>query len=444
VGMTTWISRRALFPAILLGMVLGAFAGLAAGWFVWPVAWYDTDPSDLRLRHQISYVAMVADSYTVTGDLKMARERLYELMDEDTTWAQVANLVVRVSVALENEGDGEAAQRVRRLYNDVGMPSPAKEEFTLGLKQPSDPSLWVGLGVVGAVGLASLIWLAAASRSAPAEQFESDEGYDEWVQAESPVGGKPAEPPTNEVPPATAPANEGNACSQMPDDLNEEDWEEVLTTTAPEGQAGPSEPEPSEYQVSDQEPHGRPERGDWSEPEARVSEEGEAPGAGGVPGSVAEPSGGREASEGTELLGIFEAEYRFGDRDFDCSFTIEPESGGFLGECGVGVADVLSAEDTRQVEAFEVWLFDKADIRTVSAVLVSEKGQQDEALLERLAGKGELLVARPGLEVRLQTLSLQVTATVRSCAYTEEGDGGATYFEHLRIALRAERIPEAT
>ena len=96
-----------------------------------------------------------------------------------------------------------------------------------------------------------------------------------------------------------------------------------------------------------------------------------------------------------DALGVFEAEYRYGDDDFDCSFSIEAE-GAFLGECGVGVSEVLGFDGSQRVAALEVWVFDKGDIRTVSKLLVSEFVAHDEALESRLSAKGDLVVGAAG------------------------------------------------
>ena len=68
------------------GLALGVLIGLVLGWYAFPVRWYDTDPSDLRLRHQMDYAVMVADAFALNGDVDLARQRLAELMDDDTTW----------------------------------------------------------------------------------------------------------------------------------------------------------------------------------------------------------------------------------------------------------------------------------------------------------------------------------------------------------------------
>ena len=87
--------------------------------------------------------------------------------------------------------------------------------------------------------------------------------------------------------------------------------------------------------------------------------------------------------------------------------------------------------------AFEVWLFDKNDIRTVTKVLMSEHAFRDEALKSRLAAKGEPVLVKSADVVSMETASLIVTARVVDMAY----GGGAlppnSFFERLTIELAA-------
>ena len=87
--------RKLAIPFMLVALVIGIGLGLLLAWQVWPVQWYDTDPSDLRMGHQKEYVVMVANSFLVTGDADAGRTQLYALTDDDTSWAQVVDFVGR-------------------------------------------------------------------------------------------------------------------------------------------------------------------------------------------------------------------------------------------------------------------------------------------------------------------------------------------------------------
>lgn len=129
------------------------------------------------------------------------------------------------------------------------------------------------------------------------------------------------------------------------------------------------------------------------------------------------------------------ASYKLGDDLFDDSFSIDSPAGEFLGECGVGISETIGIGDPKKVTAFEVWLFDKNDIQTVTKVLMSEHAFKDEAIHQRLATKGEPILAVPGAELALETQSLQMAARVIDLGY---GDGALppqSYFSRFVLEL---------
>ncbi len=145
---------------------------------------------------------------------------------------------------------------------------------------------------------------------------------------------------------------------------------------------------------------------------------------------IATPTGGPPISQ-------FMTTYVLGDDLYDDSFSIDAPDGSFLGECGMGISETIGVGDPKKVMAFEVWLFDKNDIRTVTKVLMSDHAFRDEALKSRLAAKGEPVLVNSGDVVSMETASLVVTARVVDMAY----GGGAlppnSFFERLTIELAA-------
>ena len=149
-----------------------------------------------------------------------------------------------------------------------------------------------------------------------------------------------------------------------------------------------------------------------------------------APGATATPTGAPPVAQ-------FMTTYVLGDDLYDDSFSIDAPDGSFLGECGMGISETIGVGDPKKVMAFEVWLFDKNDIRTVTKVLMSQHAFADEALKSRLAAKGEPVLVTPGDVVSMETASLVVTARVVDMAY----GGGAlppnSFFERLTIELAA-------
>jgi hypothetical protein len=108
-----------------------------------------------------------------------------------------------------------------------------------------------------------------------------------------------------------------------------------------------------------------------------------------------------------------------------------------LGECGVGISEAIGVGDPKKVTAFEVWLFDKNDIRTVTKVLMSEHCFNDDELKAKLAPKGEAVLAEEGKLVNLATASLQVQAKVIELEYGEADLPPRSFISRLTIELAA-------
>ncbi|MHB0856903.1 MAG: hypothetical protein ACYC5M_04960 [Anaerolineae bacterium] len=376
-------TRRAVVALLAAGLLAGSALGLALGWLVWPVTWFDTDPSDLRVPHQIDYVSMAADSFVLTADDEAARRRLYALVDEDTSWEQVANLVERVAVAQARDLEPVAAERIRALALAVELPSPGLQEYTF--PEGSGPGLVMVLAalVLVAAVLTGLAIVDSRRKSVPQSAVAglAETGA---VASPEPPAGKLAKPAVVRAEPA---------------------WD-------------PDDPLPEEYEV---EPAGIAPAHNL----AVVSGRWQSPAV--VDGSDVPP----------DALGLFDAEYRQGNEELDCSFTIESPEGAFLGECGMGVANIVRFGSTRGVDAFEVWLFDKSDVRTVAQVLISEAATKNEALTARLSSKGDLLLVEPDMSFVLETLSLRVTVNMVGYGYVA-GTPANAIFSHLAITMLAE------
>jgi hypothetical protein len=142
------------------------------------------------------------------------------------------------------------------------------------------------------------------------------------------------------------------------------------------------------------------------------------------------------ASTGAETpTAQFMASYKIGDDLFDDSFSIDSASGEFLGECGVGISETIGVGDPKKVAAFEVWLFDKNDIQTVTKVLMSSHAFYDDSIRQRLEAKGEPVLANPGNETVLETQTLQLVARVVEMDYGDGSMPAQSFFDHLILEL---------
>jgi hypothetical protein len=133
--------------------------------------------------------------------------------------------------------------------------------------------------------------------------------------------------------------------------------------------------------------------------------------------------------------------YVFGDDRYDTSFSIETGTGDLLGECGVGICEVVGTGAPDKVTALEVWLFDKNDIRTLTKVLMSDFCFGNSALQTKLAPKGEATHIHKGDLIELTTKSLGVTACITDLIYGEANVkvnlAANSYFQKVVIELTA-------
>lgn len=127
--------------------------------------------------------------------------------------------------------------------------------------------------------------------------------------------------------------------------------------------------------------------------------------------------------------------YLIGDDLFDDSFSIDSGAGEFMGECGVGIADLIGVGDPKRVSAFEVWLFDKNDIQTITKVIMSDHLYQDHNARGRLAAKGEPIQAVTGYEIVLETATLQMVVRIVDMAYGDGAMPERSFFERVTLEL---------
>jgi hypothetical protein len=142
------------------------------------------------------------------------------------------------------------------------------------------------------------------------------------------------------------------------------------------------------------------------------------------------------SAEGNEPpIAQFMASYKVGDDLFDDSFSIDSPNGEFLGECGVGISETIGVGDPKKVTAFEVWLFDKNDIQTVTKVLMSAHAFNDEATSQRLSAKGEPVLAEPGSQAVLDTATLKLSARIVDMNYGEGALPENSFFDSLILEI---------
>ena len=147
--------------------------------------------------------------------------------------------------------------------------------------------------------------------------------------------------------------------------------------------------------------------------------------------------GSGEAEVAAIPLASFRTSYTRGYDAYDDSFSIENGKGDFLGECGVGISESIGTDLPKNVTAFEVWLFDKNDIRTITKVLMRDHAFYDEAIKAKLAPKGEPTLARVGETIVLETASLIINAEVVEMEYGTGTLPPQSFFDQFSFKLSA-------
>jgi hypothetical protein len=141
-------------------------------------------------------------------------------------------------------------------------------------------------------------------------------------------------------------------------------------------------------------------------------------------------------AQGVETpIAQFMTTYKLGVDLYDDSFSIDSPTGEFLGECGVGISETVGVGDPKKVTAFEVWLFDKNDIQTVTKVLMSEYAFKDAAIMQRLASKGEPVLIESGKQILLETATLQLEARIVDMNYGAGALPNNSFFDRLTLEL---------
>jgi hypothetical protein len=106
---------------VQIGAAVGLIVGLLLGWFVlgwWlaPVQWVNARPGDLHPDWQKHYVAMVVDSYLLSGNSQIAQARL-----KGFDQANLGSLFGEVEAEFERQGATREVQGTRQLADLLGV-----------------------------------------------------------------------------------------------------------------------------------------------------------------------------------------------------------------------------------------------------------------------------------------------------------------------------------
>jgi hypothetical protein len=127
--------------------------------------------------------------------------------------------------------------------------------------------------------------------------------------------------------------------------------------------------------------------------------------------------------------------YMYGDDLYDESFIFDAPNGAFLGECGVSFSDIVGTGEPKKVLAFEIWLFDKNDVQTVTNVLMCQHAFDDLFMRENLEKKGDSVLAEVERRFAMETASLVLEGHVVDLSYGDLLQTPQSYFQRLTLEL---------
>lgn len=331
---------KPLYVAIAAG-VLGLIIGLIIAWGIWPVTWYDTDPTMLRMEYKQDYLRMSIQSYIKDQNISFAKQRWEALGDnrQDVMDALSANPGSSITPA-EILQFKSAVAGLGTLPNQAGatqvVGATTKAATPAATTTDGGSSiLWLVLLCVALLAVGGALAYILVIRKRP---------------------GAPLSMPFRQ---AVEPA--------------EEKYVETERAQVPQG----NEPPMTQYMTT----------------------------------------------------------YKLGVDLYDDSYSIDSPTGEFLGECGVGIAESIGVGDPKKVTAFEVWLFDKNDIQTVTKVLMSEYAFSDPNISQRLASKGEPVLLEPGKRILLETATLQLEARVVDMNYGQGALPTNSFLDRMTLEL---------
>ena len=390
----TGLDKSAIRPAVIggvLGLVLGCLLGwLAIGWWLWPVQYTgDVYTYELNDAEKMQYVAAVADSYNLNRQVEIARQRFNAWRPDE-----IVEALARLYVEYRADGREQEASQVMELTK------------RLKLLTNWDPTL-VNQGI-------RQVENRYAEQGDPQKTSYLSQFANELTIAAPSVGQSGAAPaaPTAAPPQAvpTASVEEGTGFPLWVVFL-------IALVLAALGAALYARR------------YGLPSRP-------------------AIPASTPEPEE-EYVGEGPRPALVAKSTYRLGMDNFDESFTIEGPDGSFRGECGFGISEAAGDESPKRVLAFDVWLFDKSDIRTLTKVLVSGYAYHNEAMRNKLSARGETVLAEPNATLILETGSLSVQARVLDMAYSDSPPPNSCFDHvtvqltaHIKEALPTEELPE--
>lgn len=369
------------------GILIGLILGLVVGWGIWPVSWSDASAANLRPDMQHSVMSNAILAYTLTNDKEKA---LHVYQDFGAQAKKVLEAVKTNPGLLNDEQISRFASAVGDLSASTSL--PAEKESSNPGGAVTNPFSKKNTGTIGLVLLGLLIAGAAAV------YYFFFRGRDE---------------------------KSSSTMSMV---------KKATPAAASQGAAKPTyaQGSPASFNQS-------------SVPQRRIE----------VPAIVHQAAQAEKAAGKTELdatkeetgsgkapvipagkpIAQFLTTYMYGDDLYDESFIFDAPNGSFLGECGVSFSDIVGTGEPKKISAFEIWLFDKNDVQTVTSVLMCQHAFDDLFMRENLEKKGDSVLAEGEKRFTMETASLVLEGHIVDLSYGELLQTPQSYFQRLTLEL---------
>jgi len=367
--------RNLAIAAAVAGLVLG----LIIGWVILPVQWTDASAEHLRADLRQDYLRNLITTYTLNGDKEKAIQLYGEL--GETAESTLGDLLAQPGFL--------STEQITRFTNALGIAIPqASGEATstapLTLEDGAEIKVDIGEAVEPAQKSNTLLWLGFGLLAILG--VGAYLAYRYYFKERPVEEGKPLDDDTSKNRVAPAAARQPAAVPMRPT----------------------AEPEPLTAPVQSQ--------------------------------SVFKPpffSNGKQSNGITAQKPVaqFMSTYVFGDDRYDESFTFDAPNGEFLGECGVSISDIIGVGEPKKISAFEIWLFDKNDIQTVTKVLMSKHSYEDQNTRQRLEIRGEPILAEPDKQFVLETATLRLEGRIVDVMYGDMPLPEDSYFQRSTMEL---------
>ena len=374
------------FPILplVIGAVLGLAVGLIVGWVLWPVQYVGQAYTyDLNAAEKAQYVAAVADSYSLTGQINVVRQRL-------NTWTPEEKVSALAQLFADDQAQGKMAEAAK-VAEMAGQLRQLEGWSPAVVSQVTD-QVAAQYTKAGALDKAQYVnvfkaGLGAVPGAAPA------------ATAAAPLAtAVPATAPQPQIPLLGDLSLLLRVCGVL-----------LLVLLVAAIVA-------------------------WLITRRRAA----------PPPTAAEKAAAEWTGAGPAPLAQWKTSYSLGMDNFDQSSGIEGENEQYLGDVGIGIAQmgVLDSKETpRRVMAFEAWLFDKGrgtlKTTTVTKVLMSDFAYQNEIVRKKLVSRGEgeafePVLATPGGTFTLETDFLVAQGHIVEMEYGE-GTPPLSFFKNLTI-----------